>query len=125
MTASDDDRHQQITLTNAALREWSAGLRVWSRAARGSAAECRRRSRLLRPAPPSPATDDGPGLPPLAPIAVGDLLELLVHDHGFPVAEAERSLETGLLVAGYPSGYGELAAADAFDLVEEILRARP
>ena len=121
MTVSGKREQQDILATNAALREWAAGLRAWSRSARGSSAEFRRRARLLRPAPLRVAADAPRGVPALAPIPVRDLREVLVQDHGLSGPEADRALATGLLVAGYPSGYEELAAADAFDVVEEIL----
>jgi hypothetical protein len=120
MNATERLRHQDILRTSAALREWSVGLRAWSRSARGAAAEGRRHR--AHPAvsveAPGPAGD----LPALDPVPVGELRDLLVRAHGFSGGRADRALATGMLVAGYPAGYDRLGAADAFDLVEDILR---
>lgn len=124
MNATERLRRQDILTTSAVLCEWSAGLRAWSQSARDASAERRHhRPRLADPIP-APTADPSPagGLPALDPVPVAELRELLVQEHGFSGGHADRALAAGMLVAGYPAGYDRIGAADAFDLVEEILR---
>ncbi|WP_343908984.1 hypothetical protein [Nocardioides aquiterrae] len=119
-------------MTSAVLREWSAGLRAWSRSARDESAGRRRDAsegrghHRRRPAAPSAVPTAGPSpdgdLPTLDPVPVAELRELLVQAHGFSRRHVDQALAAAMLVAGYPPGYDRLGAADAFDLVEEILR---
>jgi hypothetical protein len=119
------DRHDEIRATSAALRAWSEGLRAWSRATREASAGGRQAPRPAQAAAQAavpPHVAGRGGIPALEPVPVRELRDLLVHAHGFSPARADRALAAGMLVAGYPVGYDRLAAADAFALVEDILR---
>jgi hypothetical protein len=128
MDGPADPRHGAIMSTNAALRVWAEGLRAWSRSTRVASEASRRQARQLRPRPRAGdvrvAVDCGDGLPALGPIPVAELLQMLVLDHGFDVDQAARALAAGMLAAGYPSDFDRVGAADAFDLVQEIIHGR-
>jgi hypothetical protein len=112
--------------TNAALRVWAEGLRAWSRSTRGASQASRRQARELRPRTGDVpvAVDGGDGLPPLDPIPVTELLQLLVIDHGLDADHASRALTAGMLAAGYPIDFDRVGVADAFDVVQEIIHGR-
>jgi hypothetical protein len=118
--------HDRILADNAALRQWADALRAWARAAREMSAAERARTRRLRPtdAAGTAGRAGGVGLPPLDPVAVGELVDVLVDGHGFTADEAARAIAIGKLAYGYPEDCDRVSAADAFDLVLETLEGR-
>ena len=122
---------EEILRSNQAVRQWAAGLR--DRGTRARAESRHRRARAgaaVGPPPltrrPQPAPDlpgfDPAGLPSLGEVRVEELVAILVDDHGFAVARAERALAHGMMICGYPRGHDSVVAADAFEVVERAVR---
>ena len=123
---------EEILLANMALREWSTGLRNWSKSARLAASAQRQRAHGLKlgpstsrrgetsPADRSEAVASG-ALPSLGSVSTSELLTLLVRRHSFTPLGARQAITVGMLMAGYPSDCVDIAAADAFDVVEHSL----
>ena len=126
---------EDVLSSNHALREWAAGLREWSRVAREVAAMQRTRSIEFREtrlttrrtydgvwgsADPSPTTgaEAGPTTPGLGEVQLSELFTVLVDHHGFGFMDAVQTLTTALTFAGYPVEADEVAAADAFEIVD-------
>ena len=125
----------EVLAANRALREWAAALRYWSRAARHSSVMQREHAGALKGSgragylveePGASGYDEcvEDGLILLDDVLRSELFTLLVEHHAFSTSEAERALALGLLIAGYPSDFPEILAADAFDIVESALRHR-
>ncbi len=133
MGSAEAALREEILRSNHALRDWAAGLRARSSAARGLAQNRRRVSSLLdvdgriarqverREMPQDRAEVE---LPSLGTVLVSDLFVILVDQHGFSVLEAVRALATGLVVAGYPADYGTVSAPDALDIIQSALKCR-
>ena len=117
----------EVLMASRSLREWSVGLRHWSRSARQ--ASCLRRQRAQEVNIGGlPQRQAGAvavqALPPLGMVRGSELVSFLVRGHGFGHVEAEAAVAVGMLVAGYPGDYGLVSAADAFDVVEHAVRHR-
>ncbi len=73
----------------------------------------------------TPATILDRGDPPgvsLGSFPVAELVGILVGHHLFDASEGTRAVQCGLLLAGYPKDTRVIPAADAFDIVDSILR---
>ncbi len=127
MTEPTPVHRAQILDASAALRAWSEDVRAWSRSTRRVAAAVRlaRHDRADLGWPDAgesrAVVGTGAPLPVVGPLAVADLLDILVHDHGIDPRQAWRSLALAMLGAGYPPDSDRVAAADAFDVVHHAL----